>query len=322
MGKFFVAGGAGFIGSHFVERLLADKSTSRVTIYDNMSSGRDWHFAPHRGNARFAAISGDAKDLAQLTAAMTGHETVIHLASNPDIAKARSKPDIDFYEGTLLTHQIVEAMRLSGAKTILYASGSGVYGDLGAMEAKENDAIGKPISTYGASKMAGEALISAYCFMFGLRGRAFRFGNVVGPRQTHGVIFDFIRKLLDNPNRLEILGDGRQSKSYIHVDDTIEAILTAFHTAEPPFDAYNVATGDYTTVTEIAELVVEGLGLEREHVTFHYGDSPRGWEGDIPVVRLSTDHIQALGWRCQRSSREAVRHSIMSMIGDFRAGRM
>ena len=151
---------------------------------------------------------------------MAGHETVNSFASNPDIAKARYKPDIDFYEGTLLTHQVVEAMRLSGAKTILYASGSGVYGDLGEAEARERDAIGMPISTYGASKIAGEALISAYCFMFGLRGRAFRFGNVVGPRQTHGVIFDFIRKLLNNSTQLEILGDGRQSKSYIHVEDT------------------------------------------------------------------------------------------------------
>ncbi len=160
MQAFFIVGGAGFIGSHFVERLLTDKNTSRVTIYDNMSSGRDWHFASQRGDDRFSAIRGDAKDLTKLTAAMGGHDAVIHLASNPDISKARSKPDIDFYEGTLLTHQVIEAMRLSGAKTILYASGSGVYGDLGETEAREGDAIGRPISTYGASKTAGEALIS------------------------------------------------------------------------------------------------------------------------------------------------------------------
>jgi UDP-glucose 4-epimerase len=322
MAAFFIVGGAGFVGSHFVERLLVDKNTAKVTIYDNMSSGRDWHFASHRSDERFTAVHGDAKDLTKLAAAMAGHETVIHLASNPDIAKARLKPDIDFCEGTLLTHQVVEAMRLSGAKTILYASGSGVYGDLGETEARERDAIGQPISTYGASKMAGEALISAYCAMFGLRGRAFRFGNVVGPRQTHGVAFDFIRKLLNDPTKLEILGNGRQSKSYIHVDDTIEAVLTAYRNAQPRFDVYNVATGDYMTVTEIAELAVECLGLVRNSVKFHYGDSARGWEGDIPVVRLSTEHICALGWRCARSSREAVRHSILGMIDHFRAGRM
>jgi UDP-glucose 4-epimerase len=170
--------------------------------------------------------------------------------------------------------------------------------------------------------MAGEALICAYCLMFGLRGRAFRFGNVVGPRQTHGVTFDFIRKLMNDQNHLEILGDGRQSKSYIHVEDASEAVLTAFHMPQPAFDVYNVATGDYITVTEIAGLVVECLGLDRDRVTFRYSNSPRGWEGDIPVVRLSTERIRALGWRCRRSSLEAVRHSIMAMIDDFRDGRM
>lgn len=320
--SFFIVGGAGFIGSHFVEHLLNEERVSRITIYDNMSSGREWHFANQRGDDRVTVVLGDAKDLTTLTEAMKGHETVIHLASNPDIAKARFKPDVDFYEGTLLSHQVVEAMRLSGAGTILYASGSGVYGDLGKTEARECDSIGRPISTYGASKMAGETLISAYCSMFGLRGLVFRFGNVVGPRQTHGVAFDFIRKLLADPTRLEILGDGTQSKSYIHVDDTVDAVLTAYRQATPSYDVFNVATGDYTTVTEIAELVVECLGLDRRNVRFYYGDSPRGWKGDIPIVRLSTEHIRDLGWRCKRSSREAVRDSIMGMLDHFRAGRM
>ena len=323
MSAFFIVGGAGFIGSHFVERLLRDATAARVTIYDNMSSGRAWHFADQLDDRRFTAIRGDATDLPMLAESMSGHDTVIHLASNPDISKARIKPDIDFYEGTLLSHQVVEAMRLSGAKTILYASGSGVYGDLGETEAYERDAIGQPISTYGASKMAGETLISCILrLVAGMRGRAFRFGNVVGPRQTHGVAFDFIRKLIADPARLEILGNGTQSKSYIHVDDTIDAVLTAYRQATPSYDVYNVATGDYTTVTEIAELVVECLGLDRQNVKFYYGEGPRGWEGDIPVVRLSTEHIRALGWRCKRSSREAVRHSILGMIDHFRAGRM
>jgi UDP-glucose 4-epimerase len=321
-GAFFVVGGAGFIGSHFVDRLLAEPEAPRVTVYDNMSSGRDWHFAGHRSNPRFGVVQGDVKDLGALTATMSGHDTVIHLASNPDIAKAQTQPDVDFYEGTLLTHQIVEAMRQSGAKTILYASGSGVYGDLGTTEAREPDSVGLPISTYGASKIAGEALISAYCFMFGLRGRAFRFGNVVGPRQTHGVGFDFIRKLLREPTHLDILGDGKQSKSYIHVDDVIDAVLTAYRSPEPAFDVYNVATGDYITVTEIAELALESLGLKPDQVEFRYAGGDRGWKGDIPVVRLSTDHIRSLGWRCKRSSREALLAALNAMIGDFRSGRM
>lgn len=319
---FFIVGGAGFIGSHFVDRLLGDSTVKRVTVYDNMSSGRDWHVAPHRSDPRFSLIKADVQDLPSLIAAMSGHDTVVHLASNPDIAKAQVQPDIDFYQGTLLTHQVVEAMRQSDAKTILYASGSGVYRDAGEEILREQDAVGLPISTYGASKIAGESLINAYCYMFGLRGRAFRFGNVVGSRQTHGVGFDFVRRLLRDPSRLEILGDGRQSKSYIHVDDVIDAALMAVRTAEPIFDVYNVATGDYITVTEIAELALECLGLRREKVRFVYSGGDRGWKGDIPIIRLATDHICALGWRCRRSSREALTAAITAMIDDFRGGRM
>jgi UDP-glucose 4-epimerase len=318
----FIAGGAGFIGSHFVDRLLADPQVERVTVFDNMSSGREWHFAAHLANGRFSFVLGNIEDLGALTAAMRGHETVIHLASNPDIAKAQVEPTIDFDQGTLLTQNIVEAMRRSGAKTILYASGSGVYGDLGEAEASERDAVGLPISTYGASKLAGESLISAYCYMFDLRGRSFRFGNVVGARQTHGVGYDFLKRLLADSTYLDILGDGRQSKSYIHVDDVIEAVLTAYGPDENAYAVYNVATGDYITVTEIADLAVEVLGLAPGSVQFRYSGGDRGWKGDVPVVRLATDCIRAIGWRCQRSSRQALEASMSSMLEDIRAKRM
>ena len=166
-------------------------------------------------------------DLGPLTAAMDGHHVVIHLASNPDIARAATDPDIDFRQGTCLTNNVLEAMRLSGTMNILYASGSGVYGELGELEASEDHGPLIPISTYAASKLAGETLISAYCYMFELSARVFRFGNVVGPRQTHGVGFDFLRRLLSDPSKLRILGDGTQSKSYIHVHDVVEAVLLA-----------------------------------------------------------------------------------------------
>jgi UDP-glucose 4-epimerase len=318
----FVAGGAGFIGSHFVDRLLGDPQVERVTVFDNMSSGREWHFAGHLTDRRFAFVRGDVEDLDALTAVMRGHETVIHLASNPDIAKAQVEPMIDFDQGTLLTQNVVEAMRRSGVKTILYASGSGVYGDLGEAEASERDAIGLPISTYGASKLAGESLISAYCYMFDLCGRSFRFGNVVGARQTHGVGYDFVRRLLADPNRLDILGDGRQSKSYIHVEDVVEAVLTAYRQEDKPYEVYNVATGDYITVTEIAQLAVEVLGLAPGRVQFRYSGGDRGWKGDVPVVRLATERIRAIGWRCRRSAREALDASMRSMLADIRAKRM
>lgn len=322
MTSFIVVGGAGFIGSHFVDRLLSEPSTSRVTIFDNFSSGRRWHFEKHRADPRFSVVEGDVKDLAALTPAMKGHQTAIHLASNPDIAKAVSQPDIDFYEGTLLTQQVLEAMRLSGVGTILYASGSGVYGDLGETEANEQLPVGAPVSTYGASKLAGEALISAYCFMFGMRGRAYRFGNVVGPNQTHGVGFDFVRRLLEDPTKLRILGDGRQSKSYIHVDDVVEAVLKGYAAPEPAYDVFNVATGDYITVTEIAELATECVGLKAGGTRFEYTGGDRGWKGDVPVIRLATDRIRGLGWRCRRNSREALRAAMLAMLAEFRAGRL
>ena len=253
---------------------------------------------------------------------MAGHQVVIHLASNPDIARAAREPDIDFREGTYLTQNVVEAMRLTSVEHLLYASGSGVYGELGDYEVQEDYGPLLPISTYGASKLAGEALISSYCYMFGINGRAFRFGNVVGPRQTHGVGFDFIRKLNVDRSSLSILGDGSQSKSYIYIEDVIRAVLTAFERETKPFEVFNVATGDYITVKEIAELAIQSLGLEPQNVTLNFGGGNRGWKGDVPVVRLNTDRIQALGWRCQRSSREALQYSMLSILSDVRDGRM
>lgn len=203
--RYFIAGGAGFIGSHFTDQLLADQGVTAVTLFDNFSSGQDWHIARHRGDRRLRVMRGDVGDLGRLTAAMAGHDVVIHLASNPDIARAATEPEVDFYQGTVLTNNVVEAMRLTGASRILYASGSGVYGDLGLHEVHEDHGPLLPISTYGASKLAGEALIAAYCAMFGLTGCAFRFANVVGPRQTHGVGFDFVRRLLADPTRLTVM---------------------------------------------------------------------------------------------------------------------
>lgn len=320
--RYFVVGGAGFIGSHFVDRLLSDESATTVTIFDNFSSGREWHHEQHGRDRRFQVMRGDAKDLDLLTSTMRGHDVVIHLASNPDIARAAIEPDIDFREGTCLTNNVLEAMRRSGTTRILYASGSGVYGDLGELEAREDHGPLIPISTYGASKLAGEALIAAYCHMFDLTGRAFRFGNVVGPRQTHGVGFDFLRQLLAKPRKLRVLGDGKQSKSYIHVHDVVEAVLLAACDPTPAFSAYNVATGDYITVTEIADLALECSGLKHGEIAFEYTGGNRGWKGDIPVVRLNTDRIRALGWRCERGSREALRHSMIAMLPDLQRGRL
>lgn len=314
MSRYFIVGGAGFIGSHFTERLLADGHA--VTIFDNFTSGTDGHIAHVRNNPDLQVVRADVHETERLIEAMRGHDTVIHLASNPDIAKAIADPDVDFREGTELTRNVVEAMRKTGTKAILYASGSGIYGDLGSMEVHEDHGPLVPISPYGASKLAGEALISAYAFMFDMRGRVFRFGNVVGRRQTHGVGYDFLRRLRDEPSRLAILGDGRQSKSYVHVSDVVNAVLLAGAIPEPRYQAYNVCTGDYITVTEIADITADVLGVTPR---YEYSGGDRGWKGDVPVVRLDTARIRSLGWSNRFSSAEAIRESVSEMLADLKA---
>jgi UDP-glucose 4-epimerase len=320
--RWLVVGGAGFIGGHFVNRLLSDPEVERVTVFDNFSSGRDAHLAAGAGDPRLGIVRGDVKDLPGLVNAAQDHDVVVHLASNPDIARAATEPSIDFDEGTLLTHHVLEAMRRASVGRILYASGSGIYGDIGEIEADEDRGPLVPISTYGASKLAGEALISAYCFMFGTSGRVFRFGNVVGPWQTHGVGLDFVRALTADPTRLAILGDGTQSKSYIHVDDVIDAMITANDASGEPFQVFNVATGDYITVTEIAELAAEAVGLDPASVTYEYTGGDRGWKGDVPIVRLSIERIRGLGWSPSRTSADALRESMGALVESVRAGQL
>ncbi len=318
--SYIVVGGAGFIGSHFVDSLLAQATIERVTVFDNFASGREWHYDSHRGDPRFEVVRGDVSDLNALTEAMRGHQIVIHLASNPDIARAAVEPEIDFYQGTVLTNNVVEAMRRAGAQRLLYASGSGVYGEIGEVEAHEDMGPLIPVSTYGASKLAGEALLSSYCSMFGLTGCAFRFGNVVGARQTHGVGFDFVRRLVANPTHLRILGNGQQSKSYVHVSDVVSAVLHANAKSKKAFDVFNVATGDYITVTEIAALAIEVVGLDTPPV-LEYTGGDRGWKGDVPIVRLNTERIRNLGWTNRFNTRDALRSSLQSLFSDERTSR-
>lgn len=319
--RWLIVGGAGFIGSHFTDRLLGMAQTERVTIYDNFSSGKEWHYAGHLDDPRLSVVRADVADLESLTASAGGHDAIIHLASNPDIARAATEPTVDFDAGTLLTNHVCEAARVAGVSMILYASGSGVYGDIGATEAGEDLGPLLPVSTYGASKLAGEALLCSYAHMFGLRGRVFRFGNVVGRRQTHGVGFDFVRRLIDDPHRLRILGDGNQSKSYVHVTDVVSAVLSAADRVEPPYEVFNVASGDYITVTDIARLAAACVGIDFKSITVEYTGGDRGWKGDVPVVRLNTDRIQTLGWRSKHTSAEALVLSMKAMLADLSEGR-
>jgi UDP-glucose 4-epimerase len=311
-----IVGGAGFIGSHFADALLGREGAQRVTLFDNFSSGRERHIEKHRGDARLHEVRGDASDLGALTEAVAGHDLVIHLASNPDIARAATEPEIDFYQGTLLTNNVVEAMRRAGVGRLLYASGSGVYGERGETVLREDSVPLQPVSTYGASKLASEALIASYCSMFGLTACAFRFANVVGARQTHGVGFDFLRRLREQPERLRILGDGRQSKSYVHVSDIVTAVLLANASVGDGFHVWNVATEDAITVTGIAEMAAESLRID-PYPRWEYTGGDRGWRGDVPVVRLDASRIRELGWRPRFSCREAVWESLREMAGEF-----
>lgn len=309
----FISGGAGFIGSHLVGRLLARPGVASITVYDNFSSGPRDYLDLYRGDSRLRIVEADLKDLAKVTAAMAGADTVFHLAANPDISKAVTQPDIDFWQGTYLAQNVVEALRVNGVARIFYTSGSGVYGENPAEAFRESYGPCYPISTYGASKLACEALICSYCHMFGITGRAFRFANVVGPRQTHGVGYDFVRRLRADPTQLRILGDGSQSKSYIHVDDILDAVFLAGERATGPYDIFNVATGDYITVKEIADLAVGVCGLDPKSVRYDFTGGDRGWKGDVPVVRFNSDKIQALGWTCKRNSAAAVRDAMAAM---------
>lgn len=311
--SFFLVGGAGFIGSHFVDALLKQASVEKVTIYDNFSNGKEWHYEHHCHDARLSVVRGDVKNATLLTEAMKGHEVLMHFASNSDISQAIKNPSIDFTEGIALTYQVLESARLTQVKRIIYTSGSGVYGDVGDLASTEDQGNLHPISPYGASKLAGEAFISSYCHMFGMSACVFRFGNVVGPRQTHGVGYDFIKSLLKNRTTLHILGNGTQSKSYIYVQDVVQAVLLANEKMQSPYEVYNVATGDYITVHEIADIIVKCMELKNQ-VAYEFTGGDRGWNGDVPIVRLNTDKIRALGWHCKHTSAQSIKESALAMI--------
>ncbi len=314
----FITGGAGFLGSVFVERLLSIADIAKVTVFDR-NALKEKRSRIRIKDSRLALIDGDLKDPASLSEAMAGHDTVIHLASNADISLAIKQPTIDFEEGTILTQNTLEAARINGVERVLYASGSGVYGDGGWKELHEDASLLLPISTYGASKLAGESLLSAYCHMFDLTGVAFRFANIVGPAQTHGVALDFVEKLKSNPSQLQILGDGSQTKSYIDAEDVFDAVWLAHKNSKNNFDVYNVASNDAITVNEIATIAIQEVLGESAAVEIIYGDKDRGWKGDVPVVKLNTDKIRALGFKPKLSSAQAIRRAIRGIVAASRS---
>lgn len=321
MRKFFITGGAGFIGAHLANYLISRGDA--VTVLDNFSNGQIWHFGDNINNPNLKIIEADVRDEDKLNSSICGHDAVFHLASNADIARAITDPDIDFSNGTLLTRCVLEAMRKNGVKQIVFTSGSGVYGEVPATPVAEDFSPLIPVSTYGAQKLASEALISAYSFMFDMRGMVFRFANVVGPQQTHGVAYDFLLKLTRTPGNLKIMGDGTQSKPYIHVTDVIKAFMTILEgdsKSENGYEYYNVSSADFLTVNEVADLVCEQMGLK--NVQYDYSGGSRGWKADVPFYRLNTSKIRSRGWSNNYGSRDAVLDAVKSMIADIKVGKI
>lgn len=310
--RHFVTGGAGFIGSHLVDRLMEDRKGS-VTVYDNLSSGKEDLIAGHIGKKNFSFVKGDLLDEKALAEALAGHDFVHHLAANPDIRLGTARPDTDLRQGTLATFNLLEAMRAAGIRKLAFSSSSVVYGEASRIPTPEDYGPLIPISLYGAAKMGAEGLITSYCHTFEMQCWIFRFANVIGERSTHGVIFDFIRKLRQDPSQMEILGNGKQRKAYLLVDDCVDAMLYVTHHARDEVNIFNLGCEDTVNVVRIAEMLVEEMGLR--NVVFRFTGGERGWKGDVRTMLLSIDKLKALGWRPRTTSDEAVRAAVKAGLG-------
>jgi UDP-glucose 4-epimerase len=308
----FVVGGAGFIGSHLVDRLV---ERGPVTVYDNLSVGQRGFIAEHLASGRAKLVEGDALDLPGLVAALPGHDVVFHLAANPEARWGLERTRLDLEQGTIATYNSLEAARLTGVKKFVFSSSGTVYGNV-AEPCGEGDLGSLPISLYGASKFAGEAMIAAFVECFGLEGFICRFGNVVGPRGTHGAILDFCKKLKAHPDYLDVLGNGRQAKPYLHVTDCAAGMLFVLDNAreERAPAIYNLAPPDSTSVTRIAELCVAASPNKAARIEF--GTSAQGWPGDVPRSLVKPDKLAKLGFRVRHTSDDAVKMAVAEVAAE------
>ena len=296
--RFFITGGAGFLGSNLVNTIL-DRRLGAVTVFDNFLTGRREHFGARVGSAELSIVEGDVADIDAVAKAVAGHDAVFHLAANSDIARAANEPLVDFDNGTRLTQSLLEAMRRTGVKRLLFTSGSGVYGEVPPVPVGEDFSPMIPISTYGAAKLASETLISAYCHMFDMVGTVFRFANVVGPHMTHGVSHDFTRRLHADPTHLQILGDGNQSKPYVHADDVVAAMLFLAQQQTSGYAYYNVGSEDHSAGARYRRHRRCRDGIEQRQIRIHRrharlaggrsGLSPGHFEDSPPGLEEQTE---------------------------------
>ncbi|RAH07048.1 MAG: UDP-glucose 4-epimerase [Methanobacteriota archaeon] len=308
-----VTGGAGFIGSHLVDSLVG--IGEKVRIIDNFSSGKAEFLSHHQGSDSVEIIRADLLDRAAVESSMEGVSTVHHMAANPDIRLGTEVTDTDLNQGTVATYNVLEAMRISGVKRISFASSSVVYGEANLMPTPEDYGPLLPISLYGASKLASEALITAWVGTFGAQGYIHRFANIVGPRGTHGVIFDFIHKLKRDPARLEVLGDGRQEKSYLSARDCVRSMMHLIENSHEEINLHNLGTGDTCSVSRIAEIVVEESGLQGVSIEFTGGE--RGWAGDVPKSYLDVSKLLSTGFVPEGGSEDAIRATAKALISEI-----
>ena len=307
-----VAGGAGFIGSHLCDALLS--KGNNIIVADKLVMGKN-NIAHLKMNESFKFYDMELanQDNVDRLFAENNIDAVYHMAANSDIQKGGREPSIDFNDTFLTTRTILEGMRKANVKNLFFASTSAVYGEM--LDVELNEEIGgvKPVSYYGGAKLASEAIISSYVSMCDMNVVIFRFPNVIGPRLTHGAVFDFIRKLRKNPSELEILGNGTQCKPYIYVLDLVEAIIKLTDEFKPGEDVYNISVeGAGTTVTHIAELVVDVLKLK--NVEFKYTGGDRGWKGDVPRFSYDITKILSTGWKPKHTSDESVRQTVIDAI--------
>jgi len=309
-----VTGGAGFIGSHLVERLLSE---NRVTVLDNFSSGRRAHLAGHLKDPSFRLIEADMMDAKALEKALEDMDMVFHLAANPDVKLGAQDTRVHLDQNVLATYNLLEAMRKAGVRNVAFTSTSTIYGEAEVVPTPEEYGPLKPISLYGASKLACEALISSYCHTFDMQSWIYRFANIVGERGTHGVLVDFISKLRANPRELEILGSGEQRKSYLEVRDCVLAMVHCVERSSEETNIFNIGSVDLIDVKGIADIVVEEMNLPEVRYRFTGGHQGRGWRGDVLVMQLSIDKISRLGWRPRHNSAEAIRAATEALLRDM-----
>lgn len=306
-----ITGGAGFIGSHLTDYLLSKKHN--VVVFDNFSLGKKEFVAHHLDNPHFSLRTVDLLQYKKLVSLWPKNiDMVFHLAANSDIRKGAINTRVDFDQTIVATFNVLNVMRKKGVGNIFFTSGSGVYGDLGRKRIDESYGPLKPVSLYGATKLSAEALISAYAHLFNLRAWIVRPANIIGPRATHGVVYDFVRKLRKNPRQLTILGDGNQTKSYLHILDALSAINQIWKKARERVSFFNLSSDSTVSVNSIANIVIREMKLKGVKIsrTGGYG----GWKGDVPIVRITNTKLARLGWKSMYSASQAVTLTVRSLL--------